>query len=163
MSNEEIDRILEDVEELLRAAREQPAEWPGMNAESPVPAVHPWSDESREERYADRAARHGFPPGLAKSARNLRDTLRSYEQVRNQAMPGDDRVDQEAVHEALAWALDAERFLGSLSGPGGEGVRAGHIDDIAANLLAWLRYKGYALTPLQPRPAEEADSGASAV
>ncbi len=162
MSNDGIERIMREVENLLRAAREQPAETPAMNVESPVPAVHPWRDESRGQRYADRAAGHGFPPGLAKSARNLRDTLRSYEQVRNQAMPGDDRVDQEAVHEALAWALDAERFLGSLSGPGGEGVRPRHIDDIAANLLVWLRYKGFALTPLQSRPAEEADADASA-
>ncbi len=162
MDNDGIERLLREVEDLLRDAREQRVEAPVMNVESPVPAVHPWKHASHGERYAQRAAGHGYPPGLAKSARNLRDTLRSYEQVRGQAMPGDDRVDQEAAHEALAWALDAERFLGSLSGPGGAGVRADHIDDIAGNLLVWLRYKGYAITPLPTQPAGDAEPDASA-
>lgn len=46
-----------------------------------------------------------------------------------------------ATHEAVAWAVDAERFLGSFH-RGASGFRAEHVDAVGDHLLVWLAERG---------------------
>lgn len=72
-----------------------------------------WEERTQHQRFAEWAKTHGYPFGLAKSQHRVRDRLVTELHLRVVTQSEWERVTFAEVHEAVAWALDAERFLGS--------------------------------------------------
>jgi hypothetical protein len=66
------------------------------------------------------------------------------------------RAVYDTVHEALAWALDAERFHGSFNRREGGGLPPEAVDAVTDHLLVWLRERGCTVVPIAPIPAPSA-------
>lgn len=92
-------------------------------------------------RFAERSATHPYPTGFARRAQWMRDDLMIAQRMRVEHMQPDAYAAHRAAHDALAWALDAERFLGSV------GLAAERVDEVAGHFLAWLGERGYQLVP----------------
>lgn len=131
------------IEQLIAALRQGGVAGAMIGPDGTVIAGEPdWEARTRDQRFAEKARTHGWPPGLAKSTRWRRDRLVAAD--RERAEPG-----REAAIEALAWALDAERFLGAFSrgAPGAFPVEA--VDEVAEHLVVWLRERGFRVVPVE--------------
>lgn len=140
-------RIRAQLEQLFTAMREDGIAGATIGPDGVVTGVPNWLDATKDQRMSEKATAHGYPPGLAKSTRRHREDLVAAEQERLAPLAPEVRDASNAAHEALAWALDAERFLGAFSrgAPGAFPVEA--VDEVAEHLLLWLRERGFRLVP----------------
>lgn len=133
------------VEQLIAAIRQGGVAGARIGPDGTVIAGEPgWEERTKDQRLSEKAKTHGWPPGLAKSMRWRRDRLVAEHR---------DRADlsrDEAI-EALAWALDAERFLGAFSRGAPGAFPASATDEVAEHLLVWLRERGFTLVPIEKR------------
>lgn len=65
-------------------------------------------------------------------------------------MPLAERSVHEASHEAVAWALDAERFLGSFNRGERGGFPVETVDEVADHIIVWLSERGFRVVPTHP-------------
>ena len=115
-----------------------------------------WEDRTKDQRFSEKVTTHGYPLGLAKSTRWKRDRLLVDYQQRLEQMSAGERAVHQAVHDAVAWALDAERFLGNFNRSAGGRLPIGQVDAVADHLVIWLRERGFAVLPLYPvKPAAQ--------
>jgi hypothetical protein len=142
-----------------RQLREQLAAMPGLPG---IGDAHPveattglpqWEARTRDQRFAEKVRTHGYPLGLAKGTFAQRDRLLAAHHQRVGNATAEQRAVYDAVHEALAWALDAERFLGSFAGREGGGLPPETVDAVTDHLLVWLRERGCTVVPIAPIPA----------
>ena len=154
MSDDEKRSKLErQLEELLRAMDEEGVAGGTIAGGGVTKGAPNWEDRTRHQRFAQKVRTHGYPPGLAKSTRAKRDRLLGELQERLRRTSPAERSIHHAVHEALAWALDAERFLGSFNRSGQSGFRPEHVDEVADHLLVWLAERGCTIVRDTPTPA----------
>lgn len=117
--------------------------------------VPDWEEVTKDQRFAEKVKTHGWPPGLGKSTRWMRDGMAAGEDVLRQSMSDDERARQDAIHKAVAWSLDAERFLGSFSHGEPGRFLAEHVDAVATHLLLWLHTRGFQVVPLAEPPTSD--------
>lgn len=146
-AREEYADLFAAVDAMLAASRNVPS-LERSDPPAPRPTVVPWKQRKDRQRFGERATTCGNPLGYARSIMNLRDTLGAYQAARFQAMPTEQRADHAVTLDVLAWAIEAERFLGTFTGRAGAGFRMEQVDAAAANLLMWLHYRGYELRPV---------------
>lgn len=112
-----------------------------------VAGIPDWEEATKDQRFAEKAKTHGWPMGLAKSARWKREALLAAERANRLLLPEEEVAGRDAAREALAWALDAERFLGSFSSRVRElgflNLHSTKVDEVAEHLEIWLRERGY--------------------
>lgn len=148
----------EIAEQLIKALREGRA-GASTGPDGEVVAGRPnWEEATKDQRFSEKMKTHGWPMGLAKSTWWKRDGLVAAERADRLVCPPAERERRDAAREALAWAVDAERFLGSFSNtvePRGGMIRLQpiHIDDIAEHIELWLRERGYEIRPIEPGTA----------
>ena len=145
---DDTDNLFDAIEALLATHRSSPPPLERHEPPAPRPTLVPWSRSREEQRFGERAGSGGNPLAFARSTMNLRDALTAYQAARFQAMDLDERTEHAAILDALAWAIEAERFLGTVSGPQQNRLRMEDVDAAAANLLLWLHYRGYEIRPL---------------
>jgi hypothetical protein len=101
------------------------------------------------------ASRHGYPLGLAKSTWQLRDRITLWFAQRLQTQSRADRIERLLVHEAVVRALQRERILGSFHWAGDDTCPQDTIDQLADNMIHWLRLEGFALVETWPLQTSE--------
>jgi hypothetical protein len=106
-----------------------------------------WEERTRHQRLSEKVKSHGYPLGFGKSQVHLRVSLLEDQRARTDTAGDEDRVRHMAAHEAVAWALDAERFLGSFRDGEGGGFPKQNVDRVADHILAWLGYRGFQVVP----------------
>lgn len=142
------DRIIRQIEFLLYELRRQRA--PETGAVRPrIRPIHTWDEQTKHLRFAEKVKLHRYPGGLANTTRWRRDQMVAAYRQRLTAMEEPIRADANAVHEALAYAIDAERFLGSLDQRDERDYfPIGAVDELAEHLLCWLEERGYRITAI---------------
>lgn len=131
------------VEQLVAALTQGGVAGARIGPDGTVVAGEPdWEERTKDQRFSEKIRTHGWPPGLAKSTRWTRERLVAEARER-------DDPSRDAAIDALAWALDAERFLGAFSrgAPGAFPVDA--VDEVAEHLLVWLRERGFRVVPIE--------------
>jgi hypothetical protein len=152
------ERYLREIEQLLQAMEEDGVAGGTVGSGGVVMGEPNWEERTQDQRFAEKAKTHGYPLGLAKSTHWRRDRLVAELQERASKMTPADRAVHHAIHEAVAWALDAERFLGSFNRGGRGGFDVVHVDEVANHVLIWLRERGFRVVPMHPvKPVAEAD------
>ncbi len=72
-------------------------------------------------------------------------------QRRVEVLDDAERAQFAEAHEAMAWALDAERVLESFNRGERGGFPVESVDEVTNHLLAWLDARGYVLAPKSKR------------
>lgn len=142
-------RIRAQVERLITAMREDGIAGATIGPDGAITGVPNWEEATRHQRMSEKAKTHGYPPGLAKSTRWPRDALLAAERERLERSSPEERAARDAAHEALAWALDAEHFLGAFSRGAPGAFPAEAVDEVAGHLLLWLRERGFRVVPVE--------------
>lgn len=114
-----------------------------------------WEERTKDQRFSERVKTHGYPLGFAKSQWHLRDRLRERRRTENAALAEEQKLEAERVHDVVAFALDAERVLGSFNYTGDDRFPVDTVDRVAGNLLLWLDHRGYAVVPREPHTDDE--------
>lgn len=143
----------EDIERLLRFITEEGGAGGTLGPDGLRLGIPNWEERTKHQRFAERAKTHGYPLGFAKSQYRVRDRLVEEMRGRVEGLGGEERAAFALAHEAIAWALDAERFLGSFNQGARGGFPVDSVDRVADHLLAWLDHRGYQVV----RKATKAD------
>lgn len=143
------DQIIQQIERLLHLLRNKrkPETRAGRRAIRPI---HTWDELTRHLRFAEKVKLHRYPGGLANTTRWRRDQMTVAHRRGLERLVESERMAAAAIHEAMAYALDAERFLGSLDQRNDRDyfpVEA--VDALAEHLMVWLRERGYQVVPLR--------------
>jgi hypothetical protein len=144
------ERYLREIEQLLQAMEEDGVAGGTVGPGSVVMGEPNWEERTQDQRFAEKAKTHGYPLGLAKSTHKKRNRLVAEIRDRVERMHPAERAVHHAVHEGVAWALDAERFLGSFNREGRGGFDAGNVDAVADHVLVWLWERGFRVVPMHP-------------
>ena len=137
------DPIIQHLEVLLHRLNRQGATEAGINRQRVRP-IRTWDEQTRHLRFADKVKLHRYPGGLANTTRWRHGQRVSAHRQRIEGLGKPAQAEAEAIHEAMAYALDAERFLGSLDRRDERDyfpVEA--VDELAERLLVWLEERGY--------------------
>ena len=145
--------IIHQLERLLQTLKEEPGT--GVHRERPlVRPIRTWDEQTRHLRFAEKVKLHGYPGGLANTTRWRRDRRVAMYRERIASLTEREVVAREAVHEAMAYAVDAECFLGSLDSRDERGrFPVDDVDDLATHLIVWLDEAGYQVVPKPAGPA----------
>ena len=106
-----------------------------------------WEERTKHQRFSERVKTHGYPLGFAKSQHSVRDRLVDEQRSRIDGLSEEARLEHSAAHEAVAWALDAERVLGSFNQGERGGFPVDAVDRVTDQVLAWLDHRGYQVVP----------------
>jgi hypothetical protein len=148
------ERYLREIEQLLQAMDEDGVAGGTVGPNGVVKGEPNWEARTKDQRFAEKVKTHGYPLGLAKSTHWRRDRLVAELHERASTMTLAERAVYHATHEAVAWALDAERFLGSFNRGERGGFPIDAVDEVADHVLIWLRERGYRVVPMHPvKPA----------
>lgn len=143
------DQIIQQIERLLNILRnERTAEV--SKPRTTIRPIHTWDEQTRHLRFAEKVRLYRYPGGLANTTRWRRDQMGTAYHKRIAGLVEPARSQSFAIHEAMAYAIDAERFLGSLDQRDDRDcfpVEA--VDALAEHLLVWLRERGYQVVPLR--------------
>jgi hypothetical protein len=115
-----------------------------------------WHERAKDQRLSVKVRSHGYPLGLAKSNRMTREHLLADLQERLEQLSPAAYARHRAAHEALAWALDAERFLGSFHA--GQ-LNVERVDAVTDHLLVWLAERGFQIVPTNASLEGDASDG----
>ena len=119
-----------------------------ISADGVITGMPNWEERTKDQRFAEKCKTHGYPLGLSKSARATQ-TRRSAElKDRVIAMSGEERVAYDAAFEALAYAIDAQRFLGNYNPRDRRSFDKDLVDTIAENMITWLAERGHKIAPI---------------
>ena len=146
--DERIGRYQREIEAILEAMEQDGVAGGTVGPRGATMGIPNWAEQTKDQRFSQKVRTHGYPLGLAKSTRWRRDRLITDLQDQVSRMSPNARAVHESVHEALAWALDAERFLGSFNRPGGDTFPPHAADAVADHLLIWLRERGCTVIPI---------------
>lgn len=102
-----------------------------------------WEERTKDQQFSEKMKTHGWPPGLAKSTRWKRERLAQEVRARVQSLS----PEKDDARKALAWALDAERFLGAFNRGAPGRFPAAVVNKVAEHLLVWLRERGFRIVP----------------
>jgi len=155
--DERIGRYQREIEAILEAMEQDGVAGGTVGPHGATVGIPNWAETTQDQRFSQKVRTHGYPLGLAKSTRWRRDRLVANLEERVSAMSPEEEAVHDATHEALAWALDAERFLGSFNRVGGDNFPPTTVDSVASHLLIWLRERGYGVIPIgseKPQPPE---------
>jgi uncharacterized protein YjbI with pentapeptide repeats len=154
-ADDKTERIKRDVARAIEAMSEEGVAGGTIGPNGLRLGMPTWDERTRHQRFGERAKTHGYPLGFAKSQLAVRRQLLESMRARIQALNEEDRVAAERAREAVAWALDAERFLGSFNHAGSDGLPIENVDRVADQILAWLDSIGFRVVP-----KDAADRGA---
>lgn len=160
MSHELIeDPIILQFERLLRVLKKQRGVAEGDDASTETagaPRQVPFFEKRVGDlRYSQQAKIHGNPAGLAKGTRIKRQ--RRIEEFRHEvgSLGSEDQTAHFDALDALGFALDAERLLGSFNRVGSDPFPTSQVDAVAERLVVWLAEKGYQITPISAQESVE--------
>lgn len=145
-----------EIEQLLRAMEEEGVAGGTIGQNGVITGQPNWEERTKDQRFAEKVKTHGYPAGLAKSTRWKRDALVAALSERVDQMDPAERAIHDQIHEALAWSLDAERFLGSFNYRERGGFPTETVDQVADHILVWLGERGYRIVQTQLIPDEDA-------
>ena len=142
-NEDQTERIARDMERLLRAMNEEGVAGGMVGPDGLTLGIPNWEERTKHLRPSERVKTHGYPLGFAKGQQALRDGVmeRYFGQV--SACGGDEAARHQLAHDAVARALDWERFLGSFNHAGEERFPLNTVDLVADHLLAWLHHLGF--------------------
>lgn len=107
-----------------------------------------WEERTKDQRFAEKWKTHGYPLGLAKSARATQARRSAELKDRVIAMSVEERAEFDAAFEALAYAIDAQRFLGNYNPRDRSSFDKDLVDTIAENMITWLAERGHRIAPV---------------
>ncbi len=141
------ERIMRDVEHALQAMNEEGVAGGTIGPDGLRLGMPNWEERTKHQRFSERIKTHGYPLGFVKSQNATREHLVETMGERVEALGEEEREAAEQAREAMAWALDAERTLGSFNWAGEDRFPLGTVDDVADHLLAWLDHRGFRVLP----------------
>lgn len=114
-----------------------------------------WEERTKDQRFAQKVRTHGYPLGLAKSTLSMEARLVAKLKYEVITMNADERTAFNAAFEALAHAIDAQRFLGNYNPRDRHSFDMDLVDTIAWNIMAWLRERGHRIVRIDDGADEE--------
>lgn len=151
------DPVIHQFERVLRLLKNQRAEDDNASAHmereagdcAAIDHIVPFQEKRVGDlRYSQQAKIHGNPWGMSKGVRMLRTRLIEEHQQRLARASSDAHVATYKATDALAYALDAERLLGSFTRVGDDPFPTSGIDEVAVNLVVWLEERGFEIRPI---------------
>lgn len=143
------DPVIQQIEHLLSILKNERARQMSVTRPTIRP-IHSWDEQTRHLRFAEKVKLHRYPGGFANTTRWRREQMLAAHRRQLEGLDEPAVVEATAIHEAVAYALDAERFLGSLDQRDERDYfPVGAVDALAEHLLVWLRERGYQVSRLQ--------------
>lgn len=157
------EQFRQDVEQIIRHLVEDEGSGAMIGPDGLTLGIPHWEEQTKDQRFSERAKTYGYPLGFAKTQLNVRDRLEEEQRSQVNAADSEARAAFAAAHEAVAWALDAERFLGSFNVGGRGGFPVGTVDSVANRMLVWLDHRGLAVVPQPGATSAETEEGEESV
>ncbi len=139
--------------QLIDAMMNQGVAGATISADGVVTGMPNWEERTKDQRFADKIKTHGYPLGLAKSAMAKQNRRRAELKDRVITLSAAERAEFDAAFEALAYAIDAQRFLGNYNPRDRYSFDKDLVDTISENMITWLAERGHRIAPIDASDA----------
>ncbi len=158
-SDDRSEQYRQDIERIIRHLVEDGGAGGTVDPEGLSLGIPNWEEQTKDRRFAERVKTHGYPLGFAKTQLRVRDRLVEAQRTRVEAADIQGRDAYANAHDAVAWVLDAERFLGSFNQGVPDRFPAETVDSVAERFLAWLDHRGFTVVSKEVHRTSDETTG----